>query len=110
MPLSPVKVKVKGTASPDDPDLHDYWQHRQQRHGKRYWSRGSTYYRLAQSQQWRCPVCGEGLVNGEEVHAHHRSPVQAGGLSQDENLQLLHQACHRQVHGQAKTPVGSQRA
>jgi len=103
-------VKVKGTASPDDPDLQDYWQHRQQRHGQQYWSRGSTYYRLAQRQQWRCPVCGEGLVNGEEIHAHHRSPVQAGGLSQDENLQLLHQTCHRQVHGQAKTPVGSQRA
>lgn len=103
-------VKVKGTASPDDPELRDYWQRRQQRQGKLYWSRGSKYYRLAQAQQWRCPVCGEALINGEEVHAHHCLPVQLGGMSINENLQLLHHACHRQVHGQAQISVGSLRA
>jgi hypothetical protein len=31
-------------------------------------------------------------------------------MSHDENLQLLHHACHRQLHGKAKTSVDSQRA
>jgi predicted HNH restriction endonuclease len=92
-------IKVKGTASPDDPNLDDYWQHRQRRQGKLYWRQGSKYYRLAQSQQWRCPGCGEDLVNGEEIQAHHRHPVAHGGSDSEENLLLLHASCHQQVHG-----------
>jgi RNA-directed DNA polymerase len=91
-------VKVKGTASPDDSSLRDYWQHRQTRYGKAYWDKGSKYYRVAQSQNWRCPVCNDPLFNGEALHTHHRVQLKDGGTDQEENLIHLHQACHHQVH------------
>jgi len=103
-------IKVRGTASPDDPQLHIYWQQRQLRQGKLYWSKGSKYYRLAQSQQWHCPVCGELLVNGEEIHAHHLHPVGLGGSDGEENLVLLHATCHQQVHGTTKASSELQEA
>ena len=91
-------VKVKGTASPDDPMLQDYWQHRQTRYGKTYWAKGSKYYKVAQSQNWRCPVCHDALFNGEALHTHHRQQVKDGGTEIEENLIHLHQACHHYLH------------
>jgi RNA-directed DNA polymerase len=91
-------VKVKGTASPDDPSLRDYWYHRHAQLGKTYWEKGSKYYRVAQSQQWQCPICNAPLFNGEPLHTHHRTPFKQGGTNLEENLIHLHKACHQQVH------------
>ena len=91
-------VKVKGTASPDDPALRDYWTYRQTRYGKTYWEKGSKYYKVAQSQNWRCPVCNDTLFNGEALHTHHRKQIKAGGSDLEENLIHLHQACHQYLH------------
>lgn len=91
-------VKVKGTASPDDPGLMDYWRYRQTRYGKTYWGKGSKLRRVSENQQWRCPVCHDHLFNGEEIHLHHVMAVKDGGTDYEENLRLLHQACHRHVH------------
>jgi RNA-directed DNA polymerase len=95
-------VKVKGTASLDDPNLHDYWQYRQTQYGKTYWDKGSKCYQVAESQNWRCPVCHDLLFNGEPLHTHHRVQVKDGGTDQEENLVHLHQACHYQVHRTGK--------
>lgn len=91
-------VKVKGKASPDDPSLRDYWKYRQTRYGKTYWVKGSKYYIVAEAQDWCCPVCGEPLFNGEELHTHHRISIKDGGTDQACNLIHLHQACHKHVH------------
>jgi len=91
-------TKVKGTASPDDPSLRDYWQHRQTRYGKTYWDKGSKYFKVAQSQNWRCPVCQDALFNGEALHTHHRQLVKDGGTDAEENLIHLHQPCHYYLH------------
>jgi RNA-directed DNA polymerase len=99
-------VKVKGTASPDDPSLYDYWKHRHTQSGKTYWDKGSKYYRVAKSQNWQCPVCHDPLLNGEALHTHHRVPVNDGGTNQEENLIHLHQACHHQVHSMEKSLSG----
>ena len=40
-------VKVKGTASPDDPALRDYWHKRSLKMGKHKWAKGSKYERVA---------------------------------------------------------------
>ena len=93
-------IKVKGTASPDDPSLIDYWKKRQTRYGKICWDKGSKFYRVAENQQWRCPVCQEHLFNGEGVHLHHVVAIENGGTDNEENLRLLHQICHRHVHSQ----------
>lgn len=95
-------IKVKGSASPDDPFLKDYWDKRHQKNGKSYWEKGSKYYEVAKLQNWKCPICGEPLNNGEEVETHHIVPVAKGGLDDTDNLQHLHAACHKQVHSKPK--------
>lgn len=92
-------VKVKGTASPDDPTLVQYWQQRHTKYGKSYWDRTSKYYKVAQNQEWRCPVCNEHLFNGEQqLHTHHRIRIKDGGTQRVGNLIHLHKACHKHIH------------
>ncbi len=103
---TPIKrhIKVKGEASPDDPTLREYWEIRQKKQGKSHWEKNSRNYRVAESQNWKCPICNEPLFNGEEIETHHIVPVAQGGLDDISNLQHLHKACHKQVH---KTQVKS---
>ncbi|MEM6434793.1 MAG: group II intron reverse transcriptase/maturase [Cyanobacteria bacterium P01_D01_bin.115] len=102
-------VKVKGTASPDNPELQDYWKHRHTRYGKTYWNKGSKYFKVAQSQNWRCPVCREALFNGEALHTHHRLPLSSGGRENEENLVHLHHTCHRYLHNNEGVGLKGQR-
>ncbi|WP_019505909.1 group II intron reverse transcriptase/maturase [Pleurocapsa sp. PCC 7319] len=96
-------IKVKGNASPDDPYLKEYWKKRHQKHGKSYWERNSRNFNIAQNQNWKCPICGEPLFNGEEIETHHIIPVAQGGQDDIENLQHLHKPCHKQEHSKSKT-------
>lgn len=95
-------IKVKGSASPDDPSLREYWAKRHQKYGKSYWEKNSRNYKIAQNQNWKCPICGELVFNGEEIDTHHIVPVAQGGRDDIENLQHLHKACHKQVHTKSK--------
>ena len=96
-------VKVKGNASPDDPSLKEYWEKRHQKYGKSYWERNSRNYKIAENQKWLCPICGQPLLNGEEIDTHHIVPVAQGGDNSVENLQHLHRACHKQEHSKSKS-------
>jgi RNA-directed DNA polymerase len=91
-------VKVKGTASPDDPELQAYWAKRHTQYGRTYWGKGSKLRFVAENQGWRCPVCDEHLFNGEELQTHHKIPVSNGGTNRAENLIHLHKACHQHLH------------
>ena len=91
-------VKVKGTASPDDPSLSLYWQTRNTQSGKSYWTKGSKLYKVAANQLWKCPICGEHLFNGEPLHTHHIIAVKDGGTAAEVNLIHLHSPCHRHQH------------
>jgi RNA-directed DNA polymerase len=95
-------IKVKGEASPDDPSLTEYWEKRYQKTGKSYWEKSSRNYRIAQNQNWKCPICGQPLFNGEEIETHHIVPVTEGGRDDTGNLQHLHRTCHKQVHSKSK--------
>ncbi len=95
-------IKVKGQASPDDPSLKEYWQKRYLKYGKIYWAKGSKYETIAKEQDWKCPICGDSLFNGEEIDTHHIEPVKSGGSDDRENLIHLHKACHKQVHSKTK--------
>jgi RNA-directed DNA polymerase len=86
---------VRGTASPDDPSLKEYWRRRT--------SLGAQYLppskrKIAQRQGYICPGCGESLCNGEEIQVHHLLPRQQGGSDAYQNLTLRHLYCHQQVH------------
>lgn len=91
-------IKVKGTSSPDDPELREYWFKRSIKNGKNYWAKGSKYQKVAKYQKWICPVCNEPLFNGDKIETHHIVPVEKGGSNDIENLVHLHGACHKQVH------------
>jgi RNA-directed DNA polymerase len=97
-------IKVKGDASPDDSSLREYWEKRHQKYGKSRFEKGSKLYLTAENQNWKCPVCGEPLFNGEQIDTHHIVSVAEGGTDDKENLQHLHNVCHQQVH---KTQVKS---
>jgi RNA-directed DNA polymerase len=91
-------IKVKGDASPDNPLLKEYWNKRHQKLGKTRFVKGTKLYTIAENQEWKCPECGEPLLNEEEIETHHIVPVAEGGTDDAENLQHLHRACHKQVH------------
>lgn len=91
-------VKVKGTASPDDPTLAKYWENRQTSKGKTRWDKNSKYYNVSENQKWKCPVCGENLFNGEELETHHIIRVKDGGTDDEWNLVHVHKACHKHIH------------
>lgn len=95
-------IKVKGNASPDDPSLKEYWKKRHQNIGKSFWDRNSNNHKIAQNQNWICPICGEPLFNGENIDTHHIIPVAESGLDDIENLQHMHKSCHIQEHTKSK--------
>ena len=89
---------VKGTASPDDPRLKDYWTKRQAAKGK---DLTNSKQKLAKRQKGRCPECGESLFNDEEIQVHHLLARSRGGQNTYNNLVLVHLLCHQHIH--AKT-------
>lgn len=91
-------VKVKGTASPDDPTLQKYWHSRATRNGKTRWEKGFKLHKIAENQNWICPICGEHLFNGNELDTHHKVRVKDGGTNEIGNLVHLHKTCHLTIH------------
>ena len=91
-------IKVKGSASPDNPELREYWENRNKKMGKIKWAKGSKYFIVAENQEWKCPICGETLLNGEELEIHHIVPVEEEGTEDTWNLIHLHKPCHKLEH------------
>jgi RNA-directed DNA polymerase len=86
-------AKVRGTASPDDPSLKEYWKERTKAKAKELIP---SYQKIAQNQEHICPICGEPLYNGEELQKDHIQPRYKGGPESYGNYQLLHTDCHKQ--------------
>jgi RNA-directed DNA polymerase len=85
---------VRGTASPDDPSLREYWWERR-KISLYTMSRGDT--KLAEAQNWKCLMCGMDLDNGEDIHRHHKTARADGGSDSYENRELVHLYCHQQI-------------
>ena len=92
----PIKrhVLVTGNASPDNPELREYWAKRQAAKAKDLMP---SKQKIARKQNFRCPVCGETLFNEEELHVHHIIDKAKGGKDEYRNLQLVHLYCHQQI-------------
>jgi RNA-directed DNA polymerase len=96
-------ILVKGTSSPDDPSLKDYWRKREIAKTD---DLSKTKIRIAKAQNFICPVCKDALMNGEELHIHHIKTRKNGGKENLKNLILLHLYCHQQIH--ANKPLAEQ--
>jgi len=86
-------ILVKGTHSPDDPDLREYWSERRKININHL---SASDVDLANDQDWVCPICGVELINGEELHRHHIVARSEGGSDAPANRVLVHLYCHQQ--------------
>jgi RNA-directed DNA polymerase len=86
---------IKSDASPDDPNLKEYWDSRNKKKSEILIP---SYQKLAQKQGYKCPICGESLFNDEPLQKHHKTPRSEGGNDSYANLELMHYYCHQQVH------------
>jgi RNA-directed DNA polymerase len=87
-------VLVKATNSPDDPQLTEYWQHRNL---MKIQDLPPKPRELARRQKGVCSLCGESLFNDEHFETHHIVRRNEGGPDTLDNLVLLHFFCHQQV-------------
>jgi len=86
---------VRGTASPDDPSLQEYWTKRALSKNKELKVR---HRHIAQAQKGICPPCGQSLHNGEEIQEHHIQMRSRGGKDGQNNVILVHLFCQQQIH------------
>ena len=112
---------VAGSASPDDPNLADYWAERQRR---RRPPLDPARLRLLQAQHGRCPLCGGLLLHADREPQHPREWEQwikatrtairkqaiiaeAGhGTSEDTiAFRLIHAHCRRRDTGAGHDPA-----
>jgi len=108
---------VRGTSSPDDPALTEYWAARRHRGIPR--PIDAATLRLLQSQHGRCPWCGQLLLDAdrppqtprewEQWLAATRKAItrnaiaeQAGSTPDEGRLRLLHAHCSRRSARNAK--------
>jgi RNA-directed DNA polymerase len=97
-------VLVRGTASPDDPTLREYWINRKKRKINDLPTRQKY---LARVQKGLCTQCRTSLFNEEELHVHHIHPKGTSGRDEWKNLRLLHYFCHQQVHRKKEWTEGA---
>jgi RNA-directed DNA polymerase len=95
---------VRGTASPLDPALAQYWQQRRIERGKALTEKGTWKYQMGDRQRWLCRACGMDLLNGEDLDQHHKMRVADDGPDHLDNLELLHEACHYNDPHQERVP------
>jgi RNA-directed DNA polymerase len=81
-------------ASPDDATLAAYWE---QRAKAKLRTLTPSRQKMALRQKGRCPVCGDHLMNEEELHIHHVQSCRAQGGNAYDNLRLVHLYCHHQA-------------
>jgi len=93
-------VLVKGTASPDDPKLQEYWWERNKDKTENLTQRE---IKIAKGQNNICPVCRETLFNGEEIETHHRAMKNKRGPENEDDCLLVHLYCHDQIHSRKQT-------
>lgn len=98
-------IMIRNNACPDDPSQTQYFKELEikRRLSKRFTFIGLMELSIAQAQNQICPVCGDSLFNGEELHKHHIISVKKGGKNTANNLIALHKDCHRAIHKSGET-------
>ncbi|MFC4000057.1 group II intron maturase-specific domain-containing protein, partial [Nocardiopsis sediminis] len=113
-------VQVRGGASPDDPELTEYWTKRRDKKTPPPMDQASLY--LAWKQKGVCPLCSQALIGEAEyepdnprewiewfaaskrtLNKHHFVYRRDGGSDHKSNLRLVHAECHRQHHAKDGT-------
>jgi RNA-directed DNA polymerase len=89
-------AKIKALANPFDPQWEVYFENRIQTSMKiNLMPRLLT---LWQAQKGKCPACQQPITLESGWHTHHVVWRSKGGGEQLSNLQMMHPACHWQIH------------
>lgn len=94
-------IMVKHDYSPDNPDLKEYWEKKNNRVSKTTEENINSkfHFGILKKQGFVCPVCGQSLVSTDESrHLHHIIPRKHNGGEDSRNLRVLHASCHRRIH------------
>jgi RNA-directed DNA polymerase len=111
---------VRGTSSPDNPALAEYWAARRRKGIPRPIDTASL--RLLESQHGRCPLCGKLLLDADrppqspreweqwlaatrKAMIHNAVVLRADGTPDTATLRLLHAHCYRQHARTSKSPA-----
>lgn len=97
-----VKVKSNVRVYDKDPNTIEYWEKRA--YTNAYNQIHSVKMRkLYERQKGTCPHCKRQMtqrqINKTELHVHHMKPRSFNGNEGYSNLRLLHNECHRELHG-----------
>lgn len=91
-------IKIKSEANPYDSDWSEYFDNR----AGMKWMRSVTGRRKLAYLWWRqrgvCPVCRDRITGTGGWHVHHIIRKVDGGPDTADNLCLLHEVCHHQIH------------
>ncbi|TDX32930.1 RNA-directed DNA polymerase [Modicisalibacter xianhensis] len=89
-------VKIKSDANLYDPADEEYYE----RLVKRQMAANSVpkLNRIWRAQNGECPVCNQPITTQTEWQVHHKVWKTMGGSDAQDNLVILHDNCHRQVH------------
>lgn len=84
---------VKYSNSPDDGSLVEYFEKRDKKDFIN--DNVSSRRKLAKLSNYKCRVCKQSLVGEESLKINQIVPAKLGGDEKYDNLELLHQSCHR---------------
>ncbi len=76
--------------------------------GNQRFASNSKYQKVAERQNYKCPICGEHIVQEEPLQLHHIIPVNKGGTDKLENLTWMHEACHKITHSKKSKKAESE--
>ncbi|NJM40495.1 MAG: group II intron reverse transcriptase/maturase [Anaerolineae bacterium] len=96
----PIKrhIKIRADANPYDPAWEGYFEARSYALAKNTLEGRIDLQILWQRQFGLCPVCHQALTPDSPWERHHVVWRVYGGSDTFDNIQLLHQNCHRQIH------------
>ncbi len=91
-------VLIRHEANPYDPSWEEYYEGRLQAKMAATLAGRELLSALYERQGGRCVQCGRLFTEHEAWHVHHRQWRVYGGDESLDNLELLHENCHRQKH------------
>jgi len=87
---SDIWVKINGTATPYDHNTL-YWAKR----NVKYSSLSARVCKLVVRQSLTCPLCNNVFSNDSRIEVDHIKPIAIGGTDRYDNLQAVHDYCHK---------------
>ena len=95
-------IKVKNDKRVYNNESRGYWAKREYLTAKNSMVESVQMNRLFQRQKGKCAYCKGSItqkdIRNSKTHKHHVKPRNEGGTWQDENIQLIHDLCHSELH------------